>query len=67
MWVFIETEPGNWTVGFYRASDVFVPESDHPTVEEAASRARYLNGGPDPTPAKRAKPPGTTPPPAKPK
>ena len=27
-----------WTVGFYRASDVFVPESDHSTVEEAAAR-----------------------------
>jgi len=33
-----------WTVGFYKG-DKWIPESDHETLEEAAERAHYLNGG----------------------
>lgn len=35
-----------FTVGFYNpATSRFMPESDHPTKEEAAQRVALLNGG----------------------
>lgn len=61
MWVYIESEPGVFTVGFWRASDVWMPESDHTSLDEAVARMRYLNGGPDPSPPKRAKPAAASP------
>lgn len=45
MWVYIESEPGLFTVGFYRPDGKWMPESDWPTAEQAAARVHYLNGG----------------------
>lgn len=45
MYVYILSEPGLWTVGFYTPLGEWVPESDHATTNEAATRVRYLNGG----------------------
>jgi len=44
MYTYIRTEPGLWTVGFYREGD-FESESDHGSTAEAAERCHYLNGG----------------------
>ena len=45
MYVYIESEPGLWTVGFYKPDGTWEPESDHDTQEKAATRVHYLNGG----------------------
>jgi hypothetical protein len=45
MYIYIRSEPGLWTVGFYTPTGEWVPESDHATSEEAARRVHYLNGG----------------------
>ncbi len=37
-------DAGCYTVGFY-VGEMFHPESDHRTAEEAAARVHYLNGG----------------------
>ena len=44
-YIYIESEKGLWTVGFYKPDGKFVPESDHDSREEAAARVHYLNGG----------------------
>ena len=44
-WVYIETEPGVFTVGFYDPSGEWHSDSDHATRKAAASRVNYLNGG----------------------
>ncbi len=44
MYVYIKSEPGLWTVGFYSPSGEWVAESDHDNTEEAASRVAWLNG-----------------------
>ena len=44
-WVYIESEPGLWTVGFYAPSGAWVSESDHSTAKGAADWVHYLNGG----------------------
>jgi len=44
MYVYIETEPSLWTVGFYRPDGKWHPESDHSIREEAAERVAWLNG-----------------------
>lgn len=44
MYVYIESEPGLWTVGFYRPNGTWVSESDHDGREAAARRVAYLNG-----------------------
>ena len=44
-YVYKQSEPQLWTVGFYEPSGKWVPESDHNTPEKAADRCRYLNGG----------------------
>jgi hypothetical protein len=44
-WVYIRSEPGLWTVGFYRPDGTFCSESDHGSADEAAERVHYLNGG----------------------
>ena len=44
-YVYIKTEPGLWTVGFYDPRGKFVSESDHESSEDAAARVHYLNGG----------------------
>jgi hypothetical protein len=44
MYVYIKSEPGLWTVGFYRPDGKWEAESDHDTSESAAERVHYLNG-----------------------
>lgn len=45
MYVYISSEPGCYTVGFYTPQGEWVAESDWPTAQEAAERVNYLNGG----------------------
>lgn len=45
MYVYIRSEPGLWTVGFYLPDGKWEPESDHDSPEKAAARVRHLNGG----------------------
>lgn len=44
MYVYIQSEPGLWTVGFYDPSGNWHAESDHPSTDEAAKRVAWLNG-----------------------
>ena len=43
-YVYIRSEPGLWTVGFYDPEGQWQPESDHPTQRDAAERVAWLNG-----------------------
>lgn len=45
MYVYIKSEPGLWTVGFYKPDGKFEPASDHTVEDEAADRVIELNGG----------------------
>lgn len=45
MYVYIRSEPGLWTVGFYDPEGMWHPDSDYNTPEEAAKRVHFLNGG----------------------
>jgi hypothetical protein len=45
MWLYLQSEPGLYTVGFYTPEGNWMPESDHSSREEAAERVHYLNGG----------------------
>lgn len=44
MYVYIKSEPGLWTVGFYDPAGKWQPESDHESADEAAKRVAWLNG-----------------------
>ena len=44
MYVYIKSEPGLWTVGFYSPDGKWNSESDHYSKEHAADRVAYLNG-----------------------
>ena len=44
VWVYIMSQPGLYTVGFYRPDGKWEPESDHGSPESAAERVNYLNG-----------------------
>jgi len=44
MYVYIESEKGLFTVGYYEPSGKWNPESDHEDSEEAAKRVSFLNG-----------------------
>lgn len=44
MYVYIQSEPGLFTVGFYNPDGRFMPESDHDEKEMAAERVAFLNG-----------------------
>jgi len=44
-WVYLNSEPGLWTVGFYAPDGKWHSESDHSVREEAAQRVAFLNGG----------------------
>ena len=44
-YVYIETEAGLWTVGFYDPRGVFRPDSDHDNRDAARMQVQYLNGG----------------------
>ena len=46
-WVYEQTEPKLFTVGFYDPDGQWHPDSDHSTKEEAAKRVCQLNGGYD--------------------
>jgi len=43
-WVYIQTRPDLWTVGFYDPQGKWHPESDHDTPMKAARWVHYLNG-----------------------
>lgn len=43
-WVYLQSEPGLWTVGFYRPDGRWEPDTDHGSRDEAAERVHYLNG-----------------------
>ncbi len=45
MYVYIESETGLWTVGFYNPNGEWMAESEHKSKDEAAARVAYLNGG----------------------
>jgi hypothetical protein len=44
-YVYIQSDPGLWTVGFYDPTGKWIPESDHNDAERAADRVHWLNGG----------------------
>jgi rubrerythrin len=44
MYVYIQSEPSLWTVGFYDPTGRWHPDSDWPSRDEAARRVAYLNG-----------------------
>ena len=44
MYVYRQTEPNLWTVGYYDLQGHWHPDSDHATQEEAAKRVAWLNG-----------------------
>ncbi len=45
MYIYIETDCGLWTVGFFMpVTNKFISESDHNTRESAANRVSFLNG-----------------------
>ena len=44
MYVYIESEHGLWTVGFYDPKGEWHPDSDHQSKGEAAERTAWLNG-----------------------
>jgi len=43
-YVYINSEPGLWTVGFYGNDGSWHPESDHEDKNKAAERVAWLNG-----------------------
>lgn len=45
MYVYQQTEPNLWTVGFHTPNGEWITGSDHTLQEKAAKRAHYLNGG----------------------
>ena len=53
MYVYINSEPGLWTVGYYEPNGNWFAESDHGSAQLAADRVHWLNGGrqvPEPEP-----------------
>lgn len=44
-YVYIKSEPGLYTVGFYDPSGKWQPESDHSDSNDAEWRVHWLNGG----------------------
>ena len=45
MYVYIQSEPGLWTVGFYKPDGAWYAEADCKSEAEAADRVHWLNGG----------------------
>lgn len=45
MYVYIQSEPRLFTVGFYAPNGDWHTDSDHDIREDAALRVHYLNGG----------------------
>ena len=50
MYVYKQSEPGLYTVGFYGPNGKWEPESDHTSIASAASRVNFLNGASEPEP-----------------
>jgi len=44
MWVYEQTEPGLWTVGYFDPQGKWHTDSDHTIREDAAKRCAWLNG-----------------------
>lgn len=44
-WVYIQTEPQLFTVGFFTPNGDWHTDSDWGSREEASKRVHYLNGG----------------------
>jgi len=44
-YVYIQSEPRLWTVGFYDPAGNWHAESDHGDTGSASERVHYLNGG----------------------
>jgi len=44
-WVYIASEPGLWTVGFYDPQGNWQSDSDHDNRDDARKRVHFLNGG----------------------
>ncbi len=44
MYVYFESQPSVFTVGFYDPRGGWHPESDHRSAEDAANRVMRLNG-----------------------
>lgn len=44
MYVYIESEPGLYTVGHYDPKGKWHPASDHDKREDAENKVAYLNG-----------------------
>lgn len=45
MWIYIESERGLYTTGFYDPEGKFQGDRDFDNKEDAAARCNYLNGG----------------------
>lgn len=45
MYVYVQSEPSLWTVGFYAPDGTWHTDRDYDTQAEAAQRVHYLNGG----------------------
>ena len=45
MYVYVQSEPGLWTVGFYDPTGKWHPVQDCDTQDEAKKLVHYLNGG----------------------
>ena len=51
-YVYVQSEPALWTVGFYDPAGKWHPDGDFSDRDKARDRVHYLNGGdlpPDPT------------------
>lgn len=44
MYVYIQSEPHLWTVGFFDPSGRWHTDTDHDSRDAAAARVAYLNG-----------------------
>lgn len=44
-WVYIQSEPQVYTVGFYAPNGEWHTDSDHGSRDEAREKVHYLNGG----------------------
>lgn len=45
MWVYMKTEPGLWTTGFFDPKGRWHSDEDFDTKQAAVERVHYLNGG----------------------